>query len=540
MAQNHQRPSRRAVSSAGRGWILALSVTAALGSPAPALAEDPNQIDENRIVGEAVFEALERESRAKVVIAFELPPAPEGMAITDLTSPEGKAAVVAAADAILQSIRPGALLLQHRFESIRVLGGEITADGLLDLLNAPGVVRVDLAVGGSIHLAQAVPLVNLNHLQAQGFTGMGVTVAVLDSGYDSDHPDLSDNLVGEACFCGGGCCPNGSSNQTGAGSAEDDHGHGSHVAGIITSRGLQAPKGGAPDAGVVAVKVVDSAGHFQSSLDVAAALDWVRNWTAARVVNLSLGTHTLYSGTCDNADAGTMAFRDAINNLYNHGVAVFAASGNNGSGTQMSAPACIANAISVGAVYDANVGSQTTSCTDPSTAADQVTCFSNSNSTTDLFAPGAPTRSVKMGGGAVNKSGTSMASPLAAACAVAMLDAVPGLTPGEIRAAVKTSPVWVTDATNSLSFPRLACEAALDCVTVSAPVQISPQGTFYGDPGPLTWRAVPGAIEYGILVDSIIPAEPATFYTRTAAQVGCASGTGTCTSGSGGAPSGCG
>ena len=59
----------------------------------------------------------------------------------------------------------------------------------------------------------------------------------------------------------------------------------------------------------------------------------------------------------------------------------------------MIAPACIAKAVSVGAVWDADVGPQTIfGCTDATTQADQVTCWSNASTTTDVFAPGARIR----------------------------------------------------------------------------------------------------------------------------------------------------
>ena len=59
-----------------------------------------------------------------------------------------------------------------------------------------------------------------------------------------------------------GFCPNGSDRQSGAGAAEDDQGHGSHVSGIITSKGTQSSVGVAPDANIVSIKVLDSGNAF--------------------------------------------------------------------------------------------------------------------------------------------------------------------------------------------------------------------------------------------------------------------------------------
>ena len=86
----------------------------------------------------------------------------------------------------------------------------------------------------------------------------------------------------------------------------------------------------------------------------------------------------------------------------------------------MGLPACVANAISVGATYDANLGGVSygppNPCTDSTTAVDKVTCFSDSNSTTDIFAPGAAIRSTGLGSGTVTYYGTSQASPHGAGC----------------------------------------------------------------------------------------------------------------------------
>src|SRR3546814_3683368 len=95
-------------------------------------------------------------------------------------------------------------------------------------------------LGGSAGAAFApdqASLVNgVAGLDALGLGGKGRKVAVIDSGVDGDHADLAARLVDEACFCteqSGGCCPNHRATQFGPGSAADDYGHGTNVAGII-------------------------------------------------------------------------------------------------------------------------------------------------------------------------------------------------------------------------------------------------------------------------------------------------------------------
>jgi subtilisin family serine protease len=402
------------------------------------------------------------------MVVFEPRPAGEVLLPAAPGSSEFASAVRQTAEELLGSFRPAEFALKRRFGSVNALAGEISRAGLRRLLRDPRVLRVDLDVGGVGHLDEARPLATIDAMQTLGYTGKDVVVAVLDSGYDTDHADLQDDLLAESCFCSdsGGCCPGGSSTQFGAGSAEDDNGHGTNVSGIITSKGTIAPTGSAPDSDIVAIKVLDSGGSFCCSSDVVAGLDWILdNRPEVDLVNMSLGTFARFAGDCDGATAYTMAFATAINTLRVRGVTVFASSGNNGSGIDMGAPACIANALSVGAVWDANVGSQTfLGCTDVTTAADQVTCFSNSDSETDLFAPGAFTTSTGLGGGTSTYGGTSQASPLAASCAALLLDKDEDLTPGQIETALESSSTLVTDTTNGLSFPRVDCwEAGEPC-----------------------------------------------------------------------------
>lgn len=436
------------------GCLVGLAVAAAPLQPGP--------------VGRGILERLAVAPNVRVLILLE-PPAPT------MGRESVRLDIAGKQDRVLSRLGSGAFSLRHRYQAIPALAGEITLAGIERLRTLPGVVRVDLDEGGHGHLAEAVPLTGSDSVQSMGFTGEGVTVAFLDSGIDTDHPDLGDDLVAEACFCsgGGGCCPNGMATQTGPGAAEDDHGHGTNVSGIVTSAGTIAPIGVAPDARIVAVKVLDSNNSFCCSSDVVAGLDWViTNRPDVDIVNMSLGTSALFAIECDNVTSFTMAFAAAINTLRSNGVVTFASSGNDGSGTQMTAPACVGSALSTGAVYDANVGSATVlGCTDVSTSADKVGCFSNSNSFTDLFAPGAPISSTGLAGTTSTFFGTSQASAHAAGCAADLLQAAPDLPPDALEAVLESSGVAITNPKNSLTFPRVDCFAALaglPCVDVDA------------------------------------------------------------------------
>jgi subtilisin family serine protease len=420
------------------------------------------------VVGQPVYKALQKSPQVRVMVSYN-PGVP-----FDFSTPAAKAIFDAAVNAIdndiLGRFLPGEFTLLRRFVSINALAGKVTMAGLVRLQNDPRILRIDLDQGGRAHLVEARALAKIDPVLSVGFTGKGVTVAILDSGLDSQHPDLANDVTAEQCFCssGSGCCPNKQTSQSGPGSAMDDNGHGTNVAGIVTSDGTIAPRGAAPDAKIVAVKVLASDNSFCCSSDVVAGLDWIlNNRPEVNLVNMSLGTSDLFSGTCDSSTSYTSSYANAVNALRQRGVLVFASAGNNQSKSAMAAPACVANVISVGAVYDSNLGAETFPgvCTDSTTKADQVTCFSNSDAKTDLFAPGAVTTSTGLGGGTSDYLGTSQASPLVAACAADILQAYPGTAPDRLEAALKQSPTWVTDPKSGLSFPRLDCQAALSAAS---------------------------------------------------------------------------
>jgi subtilisin family serine protease len=424
-------------------------------------AASPRGQASGALLGPGVREALEGAARARVVVAFREPRA--SAAQLALRAAE----IGNLRSAILADLRPGDFEATHRWDLVPGMAGWITARGLERLLSDPDVTHVDLDTPAAAHMAEAVPLVHADEVTGMGVTGRGVTVAVLDTGVDTDHPDFSGRIVDQACFCtsgGGGCCPGGGSEAKGPGSAEDDNGHGTNVAGIIVGGGSVAPRGMAPDATLVAIKVLDRSGSGASS-SIVSALDYVlKSRPEVKVVNMSLGLSNLFPGTCDNAAAFTTGFASAINALRARGTITFASSGNSANPGQIAVPGCIAAAVAVGAVYDGEAGSITLGCTDSTTAADRVACFSNSSSAVDLLAPGAPSTSSGVNGGAITFVGTSQACPAAAGAAALLLSANSGAGPDRVEQALKETGVSVTDPRNGLTFRRINVRAAVDRV----------------------------------------------------------------------------
>jgi subtilisin family serine protease len=424
----------------GRAALALALATLGLGG-APA-----GQAQEADKVGPGVRAAVRAGGAAVVVTLAE--PAAVAQAATDLA--RVRAGVSAAQAAVLGAVGPADFQLRVRFQAVPALAGMVLSEAGLDALAAhPGVTRIDLDLGGGGHLNESVPLIGANQWHAQGVTGAGVVVAVLDTGITAGHPDLAGALIHEACFLdfdglinGVGQCPNGSDRQFGAGAAVDGAGHGTHVSGIVTSDGVVASVGVAPGASIVAVKVLNNssfAGSFQFFSEITAALDYIlNNRPDVQVINMSLGTFATFAGDCDASLPSAAA---VINLLRANGVIVFASSGNSGSGTTMTAPACLSGVVSVGA-------------TD---GGDNVAAFSNSNASTDLMAPGVGIISDAIGGGTVSATGTSMASPHAAGCAALLIAAGEATAPAAIEAWLAASPVTVTDTKNSLAFPRLDC-----------------------------------------------------------------------------------
>lgn len=304
--------------------------------------------------------------------------------------------------------------------SARVRGAAAAEQTVADLQDDPDTVSV--AVAGPVRALTDDPeagrqwaLTTLRLPDAWRYsTGSGVVVAVVDSGADTTHPDLADNLVAGVDVVGAGVRT----------TVSDGNGHGTHVSGTVaavTHNGVGVA-GAAPLAKVMPVKVLNSSGSGYTD-DVAEGVVYAVDH-GAQVINLSLGS-TSYN----------TVLAQAVSYARAQGVVVVAAAGNSrGSGSPVMYPAALPGVIAVAA-------------TD---ASDNDASFSNVGSYVDIAAPGVSIRSTVPGGGYASWSGTSMASPHVAAVAALLRAAVPRADDVEdllLTTATDLGPAGADDAT---------------------------------------------------------------------------------------------
>jgi subtilisin family serine protease len=262
-----------------------------------------------------------------------------------------------------------------------------------------------------------------------GNQGQGVAVAVIDTGISLKHPDLAANIVaGKNCLVG-------------KKAAEDDNGHGTHVAGTIAALDNQiGVVGVAPQAKLVAVKVLDSNGSGTWS-SIICGIDWVTANAAAyniKVANLSLGGAGSSDGACGSLNND--ALHRAICRARDAGLTFVVAAGNSASDAAYSVPAAYDDAvITVSALADADglpggSGSATSYGSD-----DSFATFSNFGQVVDIGAPGVAILSTWKDGGYDTLNGTSMAAPHAAGAAALYLSSHPGAGWTAVRDSLRQS-----------------------------------------------------------------------------------------------------
>lgn len=283
-------------------------------------------------------------------------------------------------------------------------------------------------------LAQSLPLIGQPTVAAASGLGSGATVAVIDDGIDYTKAAFgSCTYPGVPINCGVVVSQN-------FGSGATDTRHGSNVSAIVL--------GVAPAARIAMLNAFSGTSAYLA--DILSAINWaIANRTAYNIVaiNMSLGDGTKYTSACTTNNP----FLTPFNNARNAGLQVVVAAGNEAFIDGLPSPACTPGVISVGAIYDANYGGLNWGlCTDTTSAANKITCFSNSASFLTMLAPGAVITAADIAQG-----GTSQAAPHVAGAIAILRSTFPNETLEQIQTRMTSSGVSITDTRNGITKPRL-------------------------------------------------------------------------------------
>lgn len=399
---------------------------------------------------------------------------------------------------------PSGLMLTRRFDLTPAIALSATREQIESLAALPNVVAIVEDRQNETFMDESLPLVGATLLHGEGLTGEGTAVAVLDTGTDHEHPMFDGAIVASACFSSytvntTSRCPNGQAVEIGPGAGDACEwctvrdSHGTHVAGTVAGRDYtytgddaveRTIRGMAPDAGIVAINVFSLflPRNKLTALDsdLLAALEWVYlnreieidGGGTVRVVaaNMSLGGSRHFD-FCPLETPDGLALQPIISLLRSSGVATVIASGNDGLNDSIAYPACIQEAITVGAT-DRN---------------DEVTGFSNSAMTIDLLAPGADIRSaVEVGTNATGVeafSGTSMATPHVSGAFALLAAAHPQASVNDIETALRLTGRPITDPDNSVVRSRInvanAHEYLSEIAAANGPLALSPRTDYF-------------------------------------------------------------
>ena len=295
-----------------------------------------------------------------------------------------------------------------------------------------------------------------------GYRGAGTTIAIIDTGVDYTHPDLGGCLGAGCKVVGGYDFVNADADP------RDDHGHGTHVA--ATAAGIGATPGVAPDAHILAYKVLDAGGSGSFS-NVIAGIERAADPNGdgnpsdhATVISMSLG-----GGGDENDPVST-----AVDNATAVGVLSVIAAGNSGAYFTIGSPGTARTALTVGATDDADANA----------------FFSSRGPTSvdfllkpEITAPGVNICAATIPGAFpghecrdtihASISGTSMATPHVSGAAALVRGLFPALGPAEVKAMLEEGAVPVGLDLTTGGAGRLDVRAAVDVRTVLSPAPLN-------------------------------------------------------------------
>ena len=343
--------------------------------------------------------------------------------------------------------------VKRELHIINAVSAEVSKEKLDELKNSQFVKKISLDRKVHVFLYDSVALINATQLWqikddlGRNITGVNVTVAVIDTGIDYTHPDFGSCT--ENGFLSGQCSKviGGYDFVNNDNDPMDDHGHGTHCAGIVAANGTL--KGVAPDANLMAFKVLDSGGSGWTS-DVIAGIERAVDPNNdgdysdhVDVISMSLGG----SGSPD--DEVSQAVDTAVENE----VVVVVAAGNSGPYYEsIGSPGCAQKALTVGAMCKpCQVGNE-------SYCDEIIASFSSRGPVNwgnqsiikpDVVAPGVKICSSQWNDAWAEYqctddehtaiSGTSMATPHVAGAAALLLQAHPNWRPEEVKSVLMST-----------------------------------------------------------------------------------------------------
>ncbi|MGR9105875.1 MAG: S8 family serine peptidase [Gammaproteobacteria bacterium] len=292
--------------------------------------------------------------------------------------------------------------IKYVYHLVPAVAATVPLQSLAGLRANPGVTAVDIdrevhAIDAELDNTSGVKRIGSGLVHANGNEGAGVKVAILDTGIDTDHPDLNYDPACSASFVDGE-------------TIEDGHGHGTHVAGTVAALDNDlGVVGVVPEAILCIYKVLNNGGSGNYS-DIIAALEQAVA-DGVQVTNHSYGS---------SSDPGATA-QAAFDNAYAAGVLQVAAAGNSGN----------ADGTGDNCIYPARW--ETVIAAAATTQSDVRASFSSTCPEVELAAPGYQINSTVPGGGYGLMSGTSMAAPHVTGSAALVLATNPGWNNDQVR-----------------------------------------------------------------------------------------------------------
>lgn len=345
----------------------------------------------------------------------------------------------------------------------------LTAPGAQAFSSTPalagGIEAIHLDGKVQATLDSSVDYIDAPEAWADGYTGDGVTVAVLDTGYDDTHPDLEGRVL-----------PGSKSFVPDEAVSDDPNGHGTHVASTIAGTGAASDgthRGVADGADLLVGKVLGADGWGQDSW-IIEAMEWAGQ--NAPIVSMSLGS--------PQPSDGKDLMSESLNRIAEETGSLFiVAAGNNGAPETIGSPGSAAQAFTVGSVDDPSGRLSYFSSQGPLSRSGALK--------PDVTGPGndvTAARSADSGGeGAyVSMSGTSMATPHVAGAAAILLGANPDYTTSHLKAALASTAVDAGNTSYQGGSGVIDVDAALE-----TPVVASGSGDF----GMLMWGEEPTPVE---------------------------------------------